>query len=423
MQIALRQNVTVRQAENATDLSAASVRQARMQFLPNLSLNTNTSTNVGRGFDQTEGRIVNQTTQSVGAGVSSGVTLFNGFRNSANVAAAKASATASEASLARTRQTVVFTVASNFLSLVPNQEQLRVQQENLAAQQALLGQIERFVSAGTRAISDLYQQQAATASARVAVVNARQALELARVDLIGTLQLDPMGTYQFVAPTIGDTSVIQGDTVPDVPRYDADSLLGRALAQRPDISAQMSRLDAAEQDIRSAQAGRYPSISLSVGYNSAYTNANDLGFLSQLEQRRGGSVGLGLSLPIFDRASTSIATQQAQVALENARLALEQQRQTVALEVRRAYLDYQAAQEQLVAAAAQKRAADLAVTTVQERYRVGAATLVEVTQARASQVQAASAYVNARYNLVFQQSLMSYYTGELDPSATMLQGQ
>jgi outer membrane protein len=422
VQIALRQNVTIRQARNSAEQSATDVRQARMQFVPNLSLSTNTSTNVGRNFNQNEGRIINQTSQSVSAGVSSGVTLFDGFRNVANLRSAQASETATEQTMERTRQTVVFTVASNFLTLVTNQEQLRVQEQNLVAQEALQGQVERFVSAGVRAISDLYQQQAAVASARLAVLQARQALELAKVDLMQTLQLEPSASYDFVPPALGDTATISGDSIPGLPRYELDSLLAQAMARRSDLSAQLSRLEAAEQAIRSARGGRLPSVSMNFNYNSAYTNANELGFLDQFDQRRGGSVGVGLSLPIFDRGNASIATQQAELQLENARLTLEQQRQTVALEVRRALLDYEAAQEQLVAAAAQQRAADLAVATVQERYRVGAATLVEVTQSRASQVQAASAYINARYNLVFQQSLMSYYTGALDPSRAPLPG-
>ena len=60
------------------------------------------------------------------------------------------------------------------------------------------------------------------------------------------------------------------------------------------------------------------------------------------------------------------------------------------------------------------------LTATLQRYEVGKATLVEVTQARTTQVQAATALVSARYNLVFQQTLMSYYTGELDPANVKL---
>jgi outer membrane protein len=149
------------------------------------------------------------------------------------------------------------------------------------------------------------------------------------------------------------------------------------------------------------------------------SSANDASFLDQLNQRRGGSVGIGISIPLFDRGATQAATQRAQIQADNAQLALETQRQQVALEVRRAYLDYDAAGQQLAAADAQEKAATLATATTQQRYQVGAATLVEVTQARATQLQAQSAVINASNNLVFQQSLMSYYTGELNPAASL----
>ena len=109
-------------------------------------------------------------------------------------------------------------------------------------------------------------------------------------------------------------------------------------------------------------------------------------------------------------------TQQAQIDEDNARLALESARQTVGLDVRKAKLDYDADRQQLAAAVAQRQAGDLAVSTAQKRYEAGAGTLVEVTQARATQVQAASAEITARYAVVFQAALMSYYTGELDPN-------
>lgn len=413
VQIALRQNVTIRQAQNATALDAAAVRQQKLQFLPDLRLSTSSSQSVGRNFSETEGSIVDQTTQSVSGGLSSSVTLFNGLANVASLRQAKSTQEASTQDLARTRQTVVFTVASNYLALVTQQEQLRVQRENLAAQEVLEQQIEKLVAAGSRSIADLYQQQASTASARSAVVEAERQLELAKVDLIQTLRLDPAKSYEFVAPTVNDSTAVYE-------RFDLDSLVARAVAQRTDLGAEDARVEAAQEGVRAAKGSWWPTVSLTAGYSSAYSSATPLGFADQLDQRRGGSIGIGVSIPLFDRGSTSVAVQRAQVQEDNAELARESQRQTVALEVRRAYLAYQAAREQLTAARAQQRASDLAANASQERYRVGAATFVELAQTRASQVQAASALVNARYNLVFQQALMSYYTGEMDPTSVSL---
>jgi len=408
--LALRQNTAVRQAQNSAALNSTAVTQSKLAFLPNLNVSANTAQDYGRNFSQTDGQIINTTTNTLNAGISSSVTVFDGMKNLSNLRSAQASEDAGEKDLSRARQTAVFTVASNFLSLTTQEQQLAVQQQNLAAQEALENQISQFVKAGSRPVSDLYQQQATVASARASVVTTQNAVELAKVDLIQTLQLDPRGTYDFQAPATPDTAA--GNV-----SFNLDSLLDKAFAQRPDLGADLSRVEAAQQDIKAANASKWPTISITGGYNSAVSSAADAAFLDQLNQRRGGTIGVGISIPIFDRGATQAATQRAQIDADNANLALSTQRQQVALEVRRAYLDYEAARQQLAAADAQQRAAALAVTTTQQRYQVGAATLVELSQARASQVQAQGAYINARNNLIFQQSLMSYYTGDLNPAS------
>ncbi|MDZ7630117.1 MAG: TolC family protein [Gemmatimonadaceae bacterium] len=408
VKIALQQNITLQQAENARAQSAVTVQQQRNQFLPNFNFNTNTSGNNGQSFNQTAGRLVNQTSQTLNLGVTSNVTVFNGFQNLSLLKQARFSESASVAEVARARQTVVFTVASNFLSLVTLQEQLAVQVENQVAQQAQLDQVDLLVKAGRRSIADQYQQQAAVAAAQSAVVTAKRALELSKVDLIQTLQLDPGVVYDFTPPAV--------DTSAAAPTFTLDGLLASAIRSRVDLRAAETRVEAADEALRTSGSTRWPSIAMSFGYNSGYTSLTDESFSQQLNQRRGGSVGLSLAIPIFDRGAARVVSEQAAINVANAKLTSERQRQTVALEVRRAFLDYEAALEQLNATRAQQRASDLALQATQERYRVGAATLVELSVARATQVSAASALVNARYNLIFQQSLMSYYTGTLDPA-------
>jgi len=413
VQLALRQNITVAQAQNAAASDAASVRGAKLSFLPSLQVSTSGSQTYGRNFSETTGDVLNHNTQSLNAGISSSITLFNGMQNVDQLHAAEKTQDAGTLDLTRARQTAVFTVASNFLSIITAQGQLEVQQENLASLEAQEVEIRKLVDAGARAISDLYSQQATTAAARLAVLNARHDLELGKVDLEQTLRLDPKGTYDFVAPTVDESAAASA-------HYDLDSLVNLAYAQRADLAAESARLDASTQNVKAANAGWWPTVSLSAGYNSSFTTASAQPFLNQLDNARGGSIAIGVSIPIFDRGQTSVDAQKAKIQEDNAKLALDAQKQQVALEVKRAYLDFQSAGEQLAAAEAQQKASDLAVTTSQQRYQAGAGTLVELTQARAAQVQAASAVVNARYALVFQQALMSYYTGQLDPGRALL---
>ncbi|MDB4948945.1 MAG: outer rane efflux protein [Gemmatimonadetes bacterium] len=403
IRIALSQNSTVRFARNGVALDSLSVRAARNAFLPNLSASTSTSRGFGSGSQQ-------QSSTAVSGGLSSGVTLYDGRQNVNTLRQAQLNARAGGQDLERARQTVVFNVATDYLALITQQEQLRVQQENLTAQEQELAQLEAFTRQGTRPIGDLYQQQAAVAQTRLALVNARRATELAKVDLIQELVLDPRRTYVFATPA---TLLSNGGAAPT---FHLDSLVTVALAQRSDLQAQQLRVQAAEREVAIARGGRLPVVSASAGYSSAYNSAADGGFFTQLDQRRGGSIGVGVSVPILDRGAVSIATQRARIALENELLTLRDQGQIVALEVRRAYVDLLAAGEQLAAANAQQTAAALALRAAQERYRVGLGTFVEVTLARATLVQAQSAVVSARSSLSFQQALMSYYTGVLDPA-------
>jgi outer membrane protein len=403
--IAMAQNSIIRFARNNAALDSLSVRQARNAFLPNLSASTSTSQGFGAGSG-------GENSLSVSGGLSSGVTLFNGGQNTNALQQARLNLQASGQDVGRSRQTVVFVVASDFLALITQQEQLRVQQENLTAQQQELAQLEQFVRAGTRPIGDLYQQQAAVAATRLALANARRATEVAKTNLIQELLLDPRLDYTFATPA----TLTEGTA----PAFNLDSLITVALAQRVDIQAQALRVQAAEREIRIAEGGRFPLVTGSAGYSSGYNSANDGGFLTQLNQRRGGSIGIGVSVPIFDRGAVSIARQRAQIQLENQQLVLRDQEQAVALDVRRAYLDYLSAGEQLAAANAQQAAATLALQAAQSRYRVGLATFVEVTLARATLVQAQSAVVSARSSLVFQEALMGYFTGGLDPNGVRL---
>lgn len=402
VEIALAQNDTLRQARNAAALDKLDVEDAQRNFLPDLRATSQTTRAFARADDDT--------TRTTSLGVSSGVTLFDGFANTATLKSARYSSLAGERDLERARETVVFTVASQFLALVQQREELRVQRENLAAQSALAAQIETYVKAGARTIADLYQQQANVASAQLAVVQAERAAELARIDLIRTLRLDPRGAYEFVVPEVTTPATISV--------ADLDTLIGRAFGTRADIRASEARLEAAKEDIRVAKSTRWPTLSLSAGYGSSYTSAIDAGWSDQLSDARGGSIGLNIALPLYDRSATRIATRRAEIRADSAQVDLDSLEQDVGSQVRTAVLDLDSAQAQLAAAGAQLRSAERALEATEQRYRVGAATLVELTQSRATRVEAASAEVSARYEVEFRRRLLDYYVGGLT-AATM----
>jgi outer membrane protein len=226
LRIALQRNVAVRLAQNAQAVNDVSVSQAKMQFLPDLRASTQSAQSYGRTFSTSDGAIVNSTTQSVSAGLSSSITLFDGLRNVSSYRQAQFSSQAGEQDLARAQQTAVFMVASNFVAFVSQQEQLLVREQTLSAQEEQEKLVQAYVDAGSRPIADLYTQQASVASARLDVVQARRGVELAQIDIMQTLQLDPAGAFTFEAPLVDDSTLVPTTAA-------LDSLITRAWPLHP----------------------------------------------------------------------------------------------------------------------------------------------------------------------------------------------
>jgi outer membrane protein len=407
--LALERNPSVRRAENNLELQSTNVFQAKANFLPNLSFSSGGSRNYGLQFDQTAGRLVTTASDGFNMSLSSGINIFNGFADVASVEQAQYTLEAQEYSYDRTRQTMVFTVISNYLSVIFAEENLGIQQENLESQQLLLNQIQEFVNAGTRAISDLYTQQATVASAEMSVLTAESTYQVAQTRLIQTLQLDPLGEYEFVAPDAEEIPLA-------IEEYNQEDLLLNAFENRSDLRAQESSIDASIQGIRIARAGYLPRLNFSGGLRTSYSGSRDADFSDQLNDNQSKSLSLSLNFPIFNKFATKAQVEGRQVAHANALLDLETLQQGVALEVRQAYYDYETAVKQLDVTAKQLQAAQQALEVEQERYNVGASTLVELTQSRSQFVRAASQRLQAIIGFHASKRYLQYYQGIMDPN-------
>lgn len=414
VEIALAQNTSLMRSENQTLLNDVAVSDAKMRFFPDLGLGLTTSGNYSRLFDEMEREWSGESSESIGARLSTSVVLFDGLGNIANLKGARLGRSAELLDMKRTRQTVIFYVISGFIDMIEAEELTRVREENLSAQEDLENQIRALVEGGERPVSDIYQQQSNVANARLTLVEAERTLALARIDLVQALQLDPAEEYLFEAPQMTDPSL--ADETPGV-----STIIEKAFRNRTDLLALEERVAAGEQNRRAASAGYWPSLSLSAGYGANYMSTADFGIGEQLEERRSGDIQLSLSVPIFDRFETRSDVDRAEIAIDNARLSLIDLRQDVALQVRRAILDREAARERLSAAEAQELASRMALDFTRQRYDAGVATLYEVTLSRADYVEASSNVVSASYNLLWQDRLIDYYTGVLDSEAGLAQ--
>jgi outer membrane protein len=426
VQLALERNITVQRARNAMDLQETQIAAEKADFLPNLNASTGANRVYGLSFDQTTGRTFTEASDGFSTSLSSSYQLYTGSERRSSLEQARRTLDANTHTYERTRQTVVFNVIQQYLQLILNREQIRIREEDLAAQQQQLTRIEEFVRVGSRAVADLYQQQATVASSELQLLDAQRQAQLSETRLIQVLQLDPFGQYEFAAPETA--------AVPTPQNYAMETLLRTAFSQRSDLKAQVAGIEASTLGIRAARANFLPSVSLQGSLSTRYSSqqqrlagldANNqplferTPFFSQIGDNRSQFLGLNVSVPIFNNRRNTASVERARVQYENSRLELENLQQTIAVEVRQAYLDYQSYTQRLRVAEVQLQAAQQALDVAQERYNVGASTLVELSQARASYVRAASDRAQAISQLQFQQKLIEYYQGVIDPSKSL----
>ncbi len=415
VRIALDQNPQLRQRANQVRLSEIDVQSARMAFLPNFNLSSGVGTNFGLSFDTNVGELRETANTRFNLNAFSSVTLFDGFQTSATLRQRRLSVSSDDLGLERQRQLIVFQVANQFLAYIQAAEQISVQEENLAAAQQLLAQIEEFVRVGTRPVSDLYQQQAAVESAELAILQTEQQVQIAEASLLQILRLDPLGSYEFVIPELDDELL-----TPEV--FDLSDLFARAQQQRADLRSQEVAVAAAEQGLRVAKGSMLPQLSFSAGAGTSFNSGiASLNFGEQLERNSSQSLSLSLNLPVFNRSLTRTQIQRAQISYENAKINVEATQQLIGVEVRQAYLDYLTAEKQLEVTQRQLEFREQALEAARERYNVGAATLVELTQAQSDYVQASQDAVTARYTIFVRKRLIRYYTGELNPSLPLFE--
>lgn len=421
---ALDGNLTLARADLAEAQQRVSLAQSRVARRPTIGVGTSAGQSFGRSLQELTLRT--DATTYFSPGVQANLTLFDGGQGRIEEAQALASLAASGFNRSRLEQTVVYNVVQAFVNVLVRRQTLNLQRETLAAQRETLARVVGLIEGGARPLADRYALDAEVAQAVYSVATAERDVAQAELDLVRLLRLDPRQDYRFVVP---DVTRFDTDTRADA--LDFDALIDRALVSRADVRALDASADAARQGERLARVGTLPRVSASFQYGTSASSgfartsfdpatgqvsSAPITFFEQLDQRRSGSFGLNLSLPIFDGGQVRVARQRARLAIEEARLSAEERREEVATQVRQAVLDVRAAEQQVASAEAQVEAARLALTAAEDRYRFGIGTVYDIAQARAALVRAEGALLTARTTRIVQARVLDFQTGSLDAS-------
>ncbi len=229
---------------------------------------------------------------------------------------------------------------------------------------------------------------------RASVLRAEAELEDARRMLTGSINaearalLDVRLTAGVSADsplTIVDSTISPG-ALPEVTR-----LVQGALSRRPDAMASEARRKAAEEQTKAVQADRAPQI-----YGTAMA---DVFTATQMQRRAGYTIGIMVSLPVFDSGMRRAATDAAKAMAIKAAEEERRTRLSIETQVRQAWLDADTALKNLQAAHRQSIAAHAARDITALRLQSGKAIIVEMLDANAAVAAATSLEARSTYEL------------------------
>jgi outer membrane protein len=149
-----------------------------------------------------------------------------------------------------------------------------------------------------------------------------------------------------------------------------------------------------------------PSINANAGYG---LNGDEFSTLSNTKSL---NWGLSIRWNIFDGCGTNQALQSAQVARKNADLSLQQTQRNINVEIKKALLDLDAARKQYEVSLKGLTSSTQDYRIAEERYNLGAGTLLDLLTASANLVNAQANKVNASYNYVTSKRNVEYALGE-----------
>jgi outer membrane protein len=413
VQIALERNISVLTAQYTLEGQQSAVTAAYGNLLPTLSANGNwqrTQSDRQSTFIQGIGNIPLRqvaTTNSFNTSIGSNLLLFNGFANTANVRRATSNAMSAEQTLNRARQSIVFQVQTLYSNLLRDEELLKVNEDNLKRDRRQLEQIVESNRVGSKSIADVYRQQVQVGNDELALIQAQNTYDKMRADLIFALGLSVTDVYDFHDASIRlDVDTTEFKAVNEQYR-DFRLLVNEALGVRPDYLSAIENVNAANSSVTVATGGHFPSIAAFVSYG---LNSTELGKMSD---NRSFLWGLNISFPLFNGWQTTNQVQQAKVTLKTAEQELNQAERQVQVDIAKSLLDLEAAEKQVYVTINSVISATEDRRIAEEKYNLGAGTILDLLTAEANYTLALSNKVNAAYNYFLVKKQLEYNIGRI----------
>ena len=407
---AVEHNISIKQQQNQCRQQELQLSTAKNSRLPDLNASAGQNFSFGRGLTA-QNTYSNTNTSSTSFNLGASVPLFTGFQIPNQIKLNQLNLEAATADLEKAKNDIRMQVAQAYVQILYDMEIAEVAHRQIDIDSAQVARLQTFVENGKASGAELSQQKATLANSRLTATQADNNTRLAILNLTQLLELPTPEDFMIVKPNLDDlASLVRLDGL-----VTPDQIYNEALGIKPEILSQQLRLKGTEHNIKIAQSGNLPTLSLSGGLGTNYYTTSGFksdAFGTQLKNNFSQYIGLNLSVPIFNRFQTRNNIRSARIEQENQQLQLDNTKKTLYKDIQQVYYNALNAQSKEKSSEQALQSTKDAFTLIQAKYENGKATITEFNEAKNSYLRAESDLVQARYENLYQRALIDFYRGK-----------
>jgi outer membrane protein len=329
---------------------------------------------------------------AAGAAVSQLITDFGRTQNL--VANSVFQGKAQDQNAIATQQQIVLAVDEAFYNTLETKALLHVAEETVKARQDLVDQVQALTNAKLKSDVDLSFSKVDFARAKLLLLESQNSYEASLSTLSAILGYPDRQDFAPVEPPSQNTP----------PAVDAAPLIQQALNQRPEVRALEDEVTAATKFGKAEHDLWWPTVSANGAVGAApIRNDNITNWY--------GAAGVNINIPVFNGFLFNARAKSADLDTEVKRKRLQDLQNNIARDVRNTWLDTEKAYERLSVTQQLREQAQLALELSQARYKLGLATIVELSQAELQKTEADIDDTDARYQYAVSQILLAYQMG------------
>jgi outer membrane protein len=437
IEYAWNNNLRIKQQELGVDIAMQNLRQSRGNLFPTLNANASHVYNYGRTIDPFTNEFATERIQSNNFALSSGVTVFSGFQIYNTIKQNKLELDAGEYDVEKMKNDIALAIASAYLQILYSLELVDISLNQLEITKLQLERTQKLVNAGTQPRGALYNIEAQYASEELQLINAQNRLDLAYLDLVQMLDLREFHDFLIEIPEI--------EISPEQEyQYSPMQIYLIASGIQPDIKSADIRVQSAEKGLAIARGARSPMLTLRGAYGTGYSgNSREITdviageptqigttstglpvfaptfdyqtqvkpFSNQLEDNLNHSIGLYLTIPIFNNFQVSSAVSRSRINLDNAKISNQLIKDQLFKTIQQAYADAGAALKRYMASEKNVDALQESFRYTEQRFNVGMVNHIEYNDAKNRLVAAESELLQSKYEYVFRTAILDFYMG------------